>query len=223
MEPRPQNKKGALMKTILRALHSRGKYTLLAVVTALTLVTASAAFAGSGIGGVFNLGVSNSVNAITALTGSVAGPSLRATNNSTNAGATALNLQVATGKPPMTVNSGTKVTNLNADRVDGKDGFMDDTTYQVSKSFTGTANTYFSTNLSCDAQDKVLSGGYFLLDGRTSNVTFEGASGNTYGFEVLSGASAESGSISALCADQDGDGPGTAAANVADSPQAPPR
>ncbi len=210
------------MKTIVRALLSRGKFTVAAVVTALTLVTASAAFAGSGIGGVFNLGVSNSVNAITALTGSVAGPSLRVTNNSANAAATALNLQVATGKAPMTVNSGTKVTNLNADKVDGKDGFMDDTTYQVSTSFTGTANTYFFTTLSCDAQDKVLSGGYFLLDGRTSNVTTDRASGNTYGFEVLSGASAESGTIYALCADQDGDGAGTAAANVADSPPALP-
>jgi hypothetical protein len=210
------------MKTIVRALLSRGKFTVAAVVTALTLVTASAAFAGSGIGGVFNLGVSNSVNAITALTGSVAGPSLRVTNNSANAAATALNLQVATGKAPMTVNSGTKVTNLNADKVDGKDGFMDDTTYQVSKSFTGTANTYFSTTLSCDAQDKVLSGGYFLGSGRDSNVTFESASGNTYGFEVLSGASAESGSITALCADQDGDGAGTAAASVVDSPPALP-
>jgi hypothetical protein len=34
------------MKTILRALLSRGKFTVAAVVTALTLVTASAAFAG---------------------------------------------------------------------------------------------------------------------------------------------------------------------------------
>jgi hypothetical protein len=39
---------------------------------------------------------------------------------------------------------------------------------------------------------------------------------------VLSGASAESGTIYALCADQDGDGAGTAAANVADSPPALP-
>jgi hypothetical protein len=44
--------------------------------------------------------------------------------------------------------------------------------------------------------------------------------GNIYGFEVRSGASAESGTIYALCADQDGDGAGTTSANVVDSPQA---
>jgi hypothetical protein len=108
------------MKTILRALLSRGKFTVLAVVTALTLATASVAVAGSGIGGVFNLGQTNTVNAITKLTGTVVGPSLQIINNSTGAAATALNLQVATGKPPLKVNSTTKVANLNADQVDGK-------------------------------------------------------------------------------------------------------
>jgi hypothetical protein len=109
------------MKTILRALLSRGKLTVLAVVTALTLVTASAAFAGSGIGGVFNLGVTNSVDAITTLVGNVAGPSLRIDNNSTATGSTALDLQVESGKAPMKVNSTAKVGKLNADQLDGKD------------------------------------------------------------------------------------------------------
>jgi hypothetical protein len=110
------------MKTVLRrALFSRRKFTVLAVAAALTLGTASAAFAGSGIGGVFNLGKTNTVNAITKLTGSVAGSSLQIINNSTNAAATALDLQVATGKPPLKVNSTTKVANLNADSLDGQD------------------------------------------------------------------------------------------------------
>jgi hypothetical protein len=47
-----------------------------ALVAAVTLVS-SVAFAGSGIGGVFNLGESNSVNATTTLTGSTAGNSSR--------------------------------------------------------------------------------------------------------------------------------------------------
>jgi hypothetical protein len=110
-----------MMKTVLRALFSRRKFTVLAVAAALTLGTASAAFAGSGIGGVFNLGVTNTVDAITKLTGTVAGPSLQIINNSTNAAATALNLQVASGKPPLKVNSTTKVANLNADQLDGLD------------------------------------------------------------------------------------------------------
>ena len=46
---------------------------------------------------------------------------LQVTNNSTGAGATALGLNVASGHPPFAVNSGTKVANLNADKLDGLD------------------------------------------------------------------------------------------------------
>src|SRR5918995_2535680 len=108
------------MNTVLRAL-TTGKYILLAVVAALTLATASVAVAGSGVGGVFNLGQTNTVNAITKLVGSVTGASLVIDNNSTGTAATALNLQVEPGKTPMKVNSQAKVANLNADRLDGKD------------------------------------------------------------------------------------------------------
>jgi hypothetical protein len=92
----------------------------LTLVLALIFGVATMALAGSGVGGVFNLGQNNTVNAITRLTGTVAGPSLQIINNSTGAAATALNLQVATGKTPMKVNSATKVANLNSDRLDGK-------------------------------------------------------------------------------------------------------
>ena len=54
-------------------------------------------------------------------TGSIAGPSLQIDNNSTGAGAAALDLQVEAGKAPMTVNSGVKVANLNADRLDDRE------------------------------------------------------------------------------------------------------
>jgi hypothetical protein len=47
------------MRTVLKAIHLRRKFTLLAVVAALTLGTASATLASSGVGGVFNLGVKN--------------------------------------------------------------------------------------------------------------------------------------------------------------------
>jgi hypothetical protein len=114
------NQERSPMRTVLRALFSRRKFTVLAVAAALTLGTASAALAGSGVGGVFNLGKTNTVNAITTLVGSVSGPSLRIDNNSTNSAATALDLQVEPGKTPMKVNSPTKVANLNADRLDDK-------------------------------------------------------------------------------------------------------
>jgi hypothetical protein len=73
-------------------------------------------------GGNFILGQTNAASAITSLAGAagVAGPSLQIDNNSTDAAATALDLQVEAGKAPMTVNSETRVANLNADKVDGK-------------------------------------------------------------------------------------------------------
>ena len=93
----------------------------LAVILALTVGLATTALAGTGVGARFQLGQTNSVNAITKLVGSVAGPSLQIDNNSTNANATALDLQVEAGKAPMKVNSETKVANLNADKLDGLD------------------------------------------------------------------------------------------------------
>jgi hypothetical protein len=108
------------MKKVLRVFLAKGKGAVVVVVTALTLVSASAAWAGSGVGGVFNLGVTNSVAAITTLMGSVAGPSVRIDNNSTNTAARALDLQVEAGKAPMRVNSTTKVAKLNSDSLDGK-------------------------------------------------------------------------------------------------------
>jgi hypothetical protein len=72
-------------------------------------------------GGNFILGQSNSASSTTSLTAPLAGKGLQVTNTSTGAGATALGLNVASGHPPFTVNSGTKVTNLNADKLDGMD------------------------------------------------------------------------------------------------------
>jgi hypothetical protein len=92
----------------------------LALVMALLFGIATTALAGTGVGARFQLGQTNTVNAITKLVGSVAGPSLQIDNNSTGAGATALDLQVEPGKTPMTVNSDTQVVNLNSDKLDGK-------------------------------------------------------------------------------------------------------
>ena len=93
----------------------------LAVILALTVGVVSTALAGTGVGSAFNLGKTNTVNAISKLVGSVAGPSLLIDNNSTNSAATALDLQVEAGKAPMKVNRTTKVANLNADKLDGLD------------------------------------------------------------------------------------------------------
>jgi hypothetical protein len=93
----------------------------LALILALTVGVISTAFAGTGLGARFDLGKTNTVNAVSKLVGSVAGPSLLIDNNSTNSAATALDLQVEAGKAPMKVNRTTKVANLNADKLDGLD------------------------------------------------------------------------------------------------------
>src|SRR6266545_5227601 len=77
--------------------------------------------AGSGVGGIFNLGQTNTVSGTSTLTGETAAPQLTVKNTSANTSATALNLSVAAGRTPFKVNSAVKVSNLNADQLDGKD------------------------------------------------------------------------------------------------------
>jgi hypothetical protein len=78
----------------------------LAVVLAVILGVATAAMAAAP-GDPFRLGKSNVVNKVSTLVKRGAGP--------------ALSLKVRGGQPPLAVNSGGRVKNLNADRVDGKD------------------------------------------------------------------------------------------------------
>jgi hypothetical protein len=91
-----------------------------AVVSALTLAS-TAAFAGSGIGGVFNLGKVNTVNGTTALQGSTNGQQLHVVNSNTGTAATGIGIQTSATRPPLVVNSNVKVANLNADLLDGLD------------------------------------------------------------------------------------------------------
>ncbi len=88
-------------------------------VIALFVSLGGAGYAATG--GNFILGQSNSASNTTSLAAPVANEGLKVRNVSTTDGATALGLEVRAGHAPMTVNSGTKVVNLNADRVDGID------------------------------------------------------------------------------------------------------
>jgi hypothetical protein len=106
-----------------RLLRRRPSPALVISCIALFVALAPAAY-GTHLGALL-LGHSNTANNTTALTGAASAttgkPMLQVTNTSTKAGATALDLDVAAGKPPFRVNSGAKVTNLNADRLDGID------------------------------------------------------------------------------------------------------
>ena len=91
---------------------------LLGAATAALIVTTTTALAGSGVGGVFNLGQTNTVNQKTTLTGATADPELVVQNTGSG---TALNLIGGAGAAPFRVNSNTKVASLNADFLDGLD------------------------------------------------------------------------------------------------------
>ncbi len=116
----------------------------LAVILALTVGAVSRATAHTGSAGLFHLGHSNPVTAVSTLAGNVAGGVLKVSNSSTattatavgaankstvspavkatnSGGGPALGLSVGSGKAPMTVNSNTKVANLNADRIDDRE------------------------------------------------------------------------------------------------------
>ena len=120
------------------------------VAAAGALLVTSTAIAGSGAGGIFNLGVENTVSTTgssvgtTKLLGAVNGNSLSLQNTSTSSvaravaalsrsasaatamfentgGGPALSLVVPAGRPPLAVSSTARVANLNADRIDGVD------------------------------------------------------------------------------------------------------
>ena len=84
-------------------------------------VGSTAAWAGTGIGGVFNIGAVNRTNAPTVLEGSTNGQQFRVVNNArTGTGVTGIGIHTAANEPPLAVNSKTRVNNLNADLLDGK-------------------------------------------------------------------------------------------------------
>src|SRR5215207_926523 len=108
-ESRPHAKEAAdMLRDVAGKIMWLGRATVfvvgLAVIVALVLGAASAAFGANG--DVFRVGQSNFASAVSVLDKSGAGP--------------ALSLLVDSGAP-MAVNSSTKVANLNADKVDGRD------------------------------------------------------------------------------------------------------
>ncbi len=165
----------------------------LAVMLALTVGLASTALAGTGVGARFELGQTNTVNAITKLVGSVAGPSLQVDNNSTDANATALDLQVEPGKAPMKVNSYAQVANLNSDKLDGKSANeigINGLEY-VSASSASNSNSAKGVHLDCPANKLPVTYGYRIDGGNggsypnlVSDVTIHQVDIGRYGVSV---------------------------------------
>ena len=98
-----------------------GKGWLKGIVVGSTVSTvvmlATSAMAGTGIGAVFNLGKTNTVNAQSTLNGAASGKNLQITNTGSGGG---LGITVGAGRHPIVVNAGAGLaTNLNADKLDG--------------------------------------------------------------------------------------------------------
>lgn len=89
------------------------------IVSLLALVVALGGVALAGNGVPWLLSTNNTATAQTALAAHVGSRTLRVTNTSNRDGATALGLFVKDGNPPLTVNSGALVEQLNADLLDG--------------------------------------------------------------------------------------------------------
>jgi hypothetical protein len=92
------------------------KSVLIGVGSAAVVLALTGAAAGSGVGAVFNLGKTNRVSATSSLTGSTGHSMLSVTNSGRGP---ALSLQVRKGRAPLSVNSTTRVPNLNASLLGG--------------------------------------------------------------------------------------------------------
>jgi hypothetical protein len=128
------------------------KSVLVGVGAATAVIAITAAASGTGVGAVFNLGKTNTVNATSSLTGSTKHSMMSVTNNG---GGTALSLQVGKGKAPFNVNSDGRVANLNASFLGGLAAGQFVQGGGTSRSFGFTMST------SAGAQAKLLSVGGF--------------------------------------------------------------
>jgi hypothetical protein len=93
-----------------------GKGLMAGAAGVAVVLAVTAAANGTGLGAVFNLGRTNKVNAASTLTGKTRKPMLTVINSGQG---TALNLHVSSGHAPFSVNSATKVANLNASLLGG--------------------------------------------------------------------------------------------------------
>ncbi|MBX6765346.1 MAG: hypothetical protein K6T51_14730 [Rubrobacteraceae bacterium] len=207
-----------MVKTVLSKVLQVGRITALAlgvaVMLALVVGMASAALAGTGIGATFNLGKVNSVNKISALVGSTKSPMLGVANKGNG---TALNLRVKSGKPPMTVNSGRKVKNLNADKLDGQDSsafvqtntnaFVRNDIYKTESAIgpgTQIGDGTFVANEACDPGDILLSGGPANINATSTLLESFPTPGttNSWSVRINKNGQADNFNVVVLCANQ---------------------
>jgi hypothetical protein len=159
-----------------------------AIASSIVMISASA-LAGTGIGGVFNLGKTNKVNAPTTLTGKVKGNSLQLTNTGSGP---ALGITVRAGKAPLVVSAKAgKAINLNADELDGHDS-----SFFASKGFsTGFTDSNPVTLTSAGENHTLMTlpvpAGHYIVITRLQGITGGDGGGNDFRYDcVLAGPAA---------------------------------
>ena len=182
----------------------------LAVIMALVLSVSSAALAGTGVGATFNLGKQNTVNRLSQLVGSTDNALLRINNNNAGTNATALDLQVEPGLTPMTVNSSTQVSNLNADLIDGRSAssFVANSTYRLGQGQERAGSVLSDgskvLSQSCQPGDRLLSGGPASVNANSDVLDSFAQDTNTWQARINDSAvsGGDSFTVVVLCADQ---------------------
>jgi len=121
-----------MVKRVFSKVVRVGRATVLvvgfAVILAMVVGLASTALAANGANFIIGNGIADTLKNIATLPtkltmqGTATGPALQVTQQSTNTGASGVGVTVPSGKAPIKVNSTAgKATNLNADKLDGKD------------------------------------------------------------------------------------------------------
>jgi hypothetical protein len=147
----------------------------LAVILALVFGLASAALGANNQS--FILGETNVATLITRLAGpdGVDGAMFEVRNNDADDDDTALSLKVQAAEAPMTVNSQTKVTNLNADKLDDQEAsdFLPAKTYEFEVQRSIGPSTSVQVSIPCDQGDLAVSGGFNELDDQSKVIRSE--------------------------------------------------
>lgn len=202
-----------MVKTIFSGALRIGRTTalMLGVAMMLALVVGVASVAFGANGDFWKLGKGNVATAVTALGGAVGvnGPMLRVTNNNAGTDDTALELKVQSGEAPMIVNSGTKVSNLNADSLDGKDStsFTSSSIYKRESAVdagTSLNDGTFVKDQACDPGDVLLSGGPANVNPTSDMVESFPSPGstNSWSARINKHGSTDNFSVVVICADQ---------------------
>jgi hypothetical protein len=159
-----------------------------AIASSIVMISASA-LAGTGIGGLFNLGKTNKANAQSTLTGKTSGKNMQLTNTGSGP---ALGLTVRAGKAPLVVNAKAgKATNLNADKLDGHDS-----RYFASNGYsTGFTDSNPVILTSAGETHQLMSRsvptGHYIVIARLQGITGNDGGGNDFRYDCdLAGAAA---------------------------------